>query len=259
MIPRKTFLVCIICGAVGVDLASFAQENLPNRFDITSVKPHDSQIRPTVVMRSGSLTMAGLTFKQFLVTAFHLQPFRISGLPAWADSDRFDLEGIFQQDKPGSLEITEPQRAKLLEALKLLLKDRFGLEYQLEKRTMQVFYLKIAKGGPKIKTGEELPPNPPDGRADGSVVRLVRRSSNMSELAYLLSGLLGYDVLDQTGLVGSYSFSVVLPQNATALNGDESVSGLTASLREQLGLTLESGKDSVEVLVTNKVHKPTQN
>jgi uncharacterized protein (TIGR03435 family) len=69
-------------------------------------------------------------------------------------------------------------------------------------------------------------------------------------------------VVDRTGLTGFYNIQLELPplQPATTDAGapDPGVSVFTV-LQEQLGLRVEEGRGPVEVLVVDRLERPTEN
>jgi bla regulator protein blaR1 len=96
----------------------------------------------------------------------------------------------------------------------------------------------------------------------------------IAQFVATLSDLVGRPVIDKTGLTGLYDFSLKFapegrnagPLGQTlALRGaqgqappvDPNAPGLSAALQEQLGLKLESARGPVEVVVIDKLEKPT--
>jgi len=93
----------------------------------------------------------------------------------------------------------------------------------------------------------------------------------MATVAQLLSMHLGRTVLDETGLIGNYDFTLrwTPEQGETAVfNGPEGSQlradsapseptgpSIFAAIQEQLGLKLESQKGPVEILVIDHVEK----
>jgi len=72
-------------------------------------------------------------------------------------------------------------------------------------------------------------------------------------------------VLDHTGLTGSFDFAVewAVPIDAADAGAsprtDDSGPPIDVALRQQLGLTLKSGKASVDSLVVDHLERPTGN
>ena len=87
----------------------------------------------------------------------------------------------------------------------------------------------------------------------------------MSELAAIVSRIVQRVVIDKTGLTGNFDFELKwtpdqTPQNRTAADPsppDVNSPSIFTALQEQLGLRLESAKNSVEVLVVDHVERPT--
>lgn len=85
----------------------------------------------------------------------------------------------------------------------------------------------------------------------------------MVSLAQVLTNFAGRPVKDMTGLSGKYDFSLqksALPEQAQ-LAAPDSEAGVSifTSLQEQLGLSLEAMKGSVEILVIDHLERPAEN
>jgi uncharacterized protein (TIGR03435 family) len=96
----------------------------------------------------------------------------------------------------------------------------------------------------------------------------------MATLARMLSFDLQSPVIDRTGLSGDFVIHLAWSPAATAaipVSGDDagdpgrptadqtSGASLFAALQEQLGLKLESAKGPVEVLVIDRLDRPSEN
>lgn len=95
-------------------------------------------------------------------------PYIISGLPAWADSIRFDVKAkITDPDIAVLKKLTPEQRRAMLIAL---LSDRFHLQAHFVSKTLPTYDLVIAKGGPKLKENatfaspDKMAQTPPERR-----------------------------------------------------------------------------------------------
>jgi uncharacterized protein (TIGR03435 family) len=87
-------------------------------------------------------------------------------------------------------------------------------------------------------------------------------------LANVLSQQLGRSVVDKTGLTGTYHFNLEWTPDPSEPHGpgdpgqpapDPSGPSIFTALQEQLGLKLESQKGPVEVIVIDRVEKPSEN
>ena len=87
----------------------------------------------------------------------------------------------------------------------------------------------------------------------------------LSQLAILLSSMVQRVVIDKTGLTGNFDFDLSwtpdrMPQGSPVSPAtapiDPNAPSIFTALQEQLGLKLESMKNSVEVLVIDHVERP---
>jgi uncharacterized protein (TIGR03435 family) len=152
-----------------------------------------------------------------------------------------------------------------------ILVERFGLKVHHETRTLPVYALVVAKGGPKM-TASKPQPNDPDGMPGNpgvlntSLGRETGRGALIEFLAEDLSDALGRKVVDKTGLTGRYDFTLTwAPDDDAAAMGSSASSGapqgpsLFTAVQEQLGLKLEPVKAPVDVVVIDHLEKPSEN
>jgi uncharacterized protein (TIGR03435 family) len=88
----------------------------------------------------------------------------------------------------------------------------------------------------------------------------------IENLAPMLAGLVGRPGVDRTGLAGLFDFDMDFTlsfTNATAptttTGPDDSGVSLFVALEEQLGLRLESQRAPVDVLVIERIERPSAN
>ena len=170
--------------------------------------------------------------------------------------------------------------------LQTLLRDRFHLTIHRETRELTVYELHVAKGGPKLVaatcmqrvTGDTAmaPGKTAADYCGGSSVgrgRIQGPGISMAFLADILSGRISRTVVvDKTGLAGDFQILLTYTPDAPATAPDGAgirpADGVAASdpgpdlfaaLQQQLGLKLELAKGPVEVLVIDRVEKPTEN
>src|ERR1700722_1973195 len=94
-------------------------------FEVASIKPSDpnangSMMRP---MPGGGIELKGFTLKDMIVTAWHVQPYQVTGGAKWVSEARFDL--MAKPERP-----VKPAEALIL--LRALLQDRFQLVVRQE-------------------------------------------------------------------------------------------------------------------------------
>jgi uncharacterized protein (TIGR03435 family) len=199
---------------------------------------------------------------------------RTSGGPKWIDVDRFDIEAKAATDFPRSSSGPTPEMFSLVRSL---LADRFRLIVHTETKDAPIYSLVLAKRDGRL--GPQLRPTPPDcaawlaarGRPGapprppvsgdrpcgvGRVAQgaIARTGVTMSQLADLVSPRVNRVVRDRTGLAGYFDLDLQwTPEQKADTNGPS----LFTALQEQLGLKLESSKDSMDVLVIDRAEKPT--
>ena len=127
---------------------------------------------------------------------------------------------------------------------------------------MQVYALVVGKGGPRFKESAPDASFVGNHGVHGRNQTIKTAKFTMEMLADDLAGYFGVNrpVVDKTGLTGAYDFKFeATPEfriNANAERGDVSV---FTAVQEQLGLKLQSQKAPIEILVVDRLNKPTAN
>jgi uncharacterized protein (TIGR03435 family) len=195
----------------------------------------------------GLLTIHGASLRICIQWAYEIPPFQIQG-PDWLKDVGFDIV---------AKSATPADEAHLRLMLRTLLAERFGLKTHTEHQEVQVYELTLAKGGPKFH--ESTTEGPPLFGGNGG--RLLAERVTMSDLAEKISEPLGRPVIDATGLKGRYDIHIDATAYSDTGGGHMDVMALLFNaLQQQLGVKLESRKDSPEILVVDSVEKtPTEN
>jgi uncharacterized protein (TIGR03435 family) len=156
--------------------------------------------------------------------------------------------------------------------LQKLLTERFRITLHRETKEMAVYRLTVAKNGPKLLPVEELPKYENQAEERASVEAKLKASmaamsrggggpsrwfhlpnATMEKFAQTLSGHLDHPVKDTTQIEGLHSFDLRwVPEGASVETSGPSI---FAAIQEQLGLKLESAKDSIELLVIESAEK----
>jgi bla regulator protein blaR1 len=267
--------------------AIFAQSaTQPLTFDVASIKPSPQNCGPggpcPVMIRrepGGGMRVAGMPLKMLIGFAYDVRDFQITGGPSWINTDRFDInaKGDSHDEVDSAVDpakLTDEQSKTGLERererLRNLLADRFQLVIRRETKEQQVYALVTAKGGPKIQESKEGTDRMRMGRG-----MLSGQGVEPAMLANALSQQLGRPVIDKTGLTGKYDFDLKwTPDPAQGPSTpfgppapgvqlppppDPNGPSIFTALIEQLGLRLESEKAPAEVLVIDRVEKPSEN
>jgi len=249
-------------GQLGASLALaalLAQAQQPNpSFDVVSIRPQspdDNRFRAKPPA-NGRFTATGSAAKFLLMLAFDVQESQIAGGPAWFDKEKWDIEA-----KSGD-ETRRYNDAESRAMLRTLLAERFSLKIHRETRQLPVYILGIAKGGPKFKALDR--DRGMNIQITGNSIRL--ESGEIPRLAQLLSTAVGRPVIDRTGLSQRYDLSVTrddapvreggVPGLDTPRAPGDNGSVFTA-VQNQLGLRLDPQRTPVEVIVVDRIERPT--
>jgi uncharacterized protein (TIGR03435 family) len=269
------------------------------QFEVASVRPFapgPGQVAAGLHFDGAQVRGVGLSLRDYLATAYRFKATLISG-PDWTATERYDIQATLPDGGT---------KAQVPEMLQALLAGRFEVKLHKEKKEFPIFALVLAKGPPKLK---ELPPDPnadkdndePVGMANvatiavvgnGVSVRYARGASfsvgdNRIEVQKLplwvfcrnLERYSDRQIVDMTGLTGSYTFGVdvipeayqammlrsavlrgaKLPPEAQTLLDSSSPSAIGDAL-EQVGLKLESRRAPLDIIVIDSALKtPTAN
>jgi uncharacterized protein (TIGR03435 family) len=217
-----------------------------------------------------------------------LPPNRLSAAKTWAGG-----ASILQSDKFDIIATTEAgaSQAQVLLMLRALLVERFKLVVHRETKDLPIYALVMARKdgrlGPRLRPSNvdcsaEPSDKPPGSPAAGEFVaepckglrnvpgKATGRAVTIQTLARLMSGWVDdhRPVEDRTGLTGNFDLDLDWtpdrppspPPGAPAVPPvDPNGAGLFTALQEQLGLKLESTKNSIDILVVDHAEHPTEN
>jgi uncharacterized protein (TIGR03435 family) len=185
------------------------------------------------------------------------------GLPGWADSSRFDVTAkVSDPDLKALSHLSREQRQAMIAAL---LADRFHLKLHTEIKTLPVYELVVAKGGPRLKPTILPPPGAenPDplgyGNLDVHGTDITAAGVTLSDLAMNLTFPLDRTVRNKTGLTGRYDFQLRWTPDGVVTGATDAPPDLFTAIQEQLGLKLQAAKGPVKTLVIDHVELPSAN
>jgi uncharacterized protein (TIGR03435 family) len=144
--------------------------------------------------------------------------------------------------------------------VKKLMADRFQLKFHTEKRELSVYALTLAKTGPKFSKSQGDPNGKPGlGFGPGN---MGTTNATMAEIAEAMQqGAVDRPVVDQTGLAGRFDLRLRwTPADipADTQNADAPPDLFTA-MQEQLRLKLLATKEPVDVIMIDRVERPSAN
>jgi uncharacterized protein (TIGR03435 family) len=224
--------------------------------EVATIKPTDpSMTSDGINLRGRHFIVENKTVEFLLTAAYGLQSKQVVGAPGWFSSDKYDVDGV--PDVEG-----QPSLKQVQTILQKLLADRFGLVFHWDKKEMSVYAIQVAKTGAKITKSLGDPnglPNQNGGRdANGRVDRYSNVS--MKDFALILQFMLDKPVVDQTGLNGRFDFVLKwTPNEANVADPTTASPSIFTAMPDQLGLKLESTRAAANVLVVDKLARPSEN
>jgi uncharacterized protein (TIGR03435 family) len=281
-------------------LVGLAAAQPTRSFDVASVKANKSDAQPNSNFPLGPGDVYSPNGGYFSATNFPLViyivfAYKIAGnqmqtlvpqLPGWVATEKFDIQARVQGN---------PGKDEMRMMMRTLLAERFQLAVRMETRQAPVLawvLLKPGTNGPKLRPHpaeascsttpdpSAQPPTQPAAREFPSLcngifgmppsargrMRFGARNVTIRFIADSLSGALGRPMVDQTGLSGTFDFTIEFtperPGPATPgadIQPDNPGPTFEEALREQLGIKLQSQKAPVEVLVIDHVERPSAN
>ena len=136
MSTRRTVAAFLI--STGAAIAQVAETDSKPLFEVASIRqaaPGSPAYRMGLTfVPGGRFTVTNYTLKELIELAWEIQPFRISGGPAWIDSVRYNVSAKADSDADARLATlsSEQQRLEQQHMLQVLLADRFKLRVHWE-------------------------------------------------------------------------------------------------------------------------------
>jgi uncharacterized protein (TIGR03435 family) len=201
------------------------------------------------------LTAQNATLRRLIAEAYDVQLRQISG-PAWLDQNEYDVDA--RTSRPADPVV-------ISQMLRALLSERFHLKQHSETKQMRVYALVMAPSGARIHPAPTT--QAPNSAGAFHFRGEMRRFADLLAVQFSIpaadnpaepvrAGGPMFPVLDKTGLTGDYDFTVDLRPEPRL----DSFTLWRRALREQLGLDVESRRESVNILVVDEAAKtPTAN
>jgi uncharacterized protein (TIGR03435 family) len=268
-------------------------------FEVASIKVHPADNTGRFFVNigcgpdPGRCTPTNATAKMLIQAAYNMKDFQVSGGPGWINSERFDIEAKVEDSLAEQLQKLPREQRQAQKSLMLqsLLADRFKLKVTHETKELPVFALVVSKGGPKLT---ELPPpdpeanpapaplpaspgaGPPEPGPGGFFIWIANgqagikgNATPIANLVKMLSLQLKHQILDQTGLKDTYTFTLQFTPEVGLGGGplpvpgadpsDADATSIFTAIQQQLGLRLESSKGPVDTIVIDHIEEPSPN
>jgi len=229
------------------------------------------------VMPNGDLIASAVPVIRLLSFAYDVpvnpSP-RLSDLPEWRET--YDIEAKAPANAiPSGLPESEKRR-RMQEMIRRLLADRFKLVMRVEQKTMTVYALTVANGGPKLQKAAiaekdciiDTDQQGCHNFAGGLGHPLNATAIDMDDLAHYIANWTDMPVVNRTALSGLFTVNTEgwvpmqlpppPPDSTPELNA---FAGLPTifSVLGKLGLELKRQEDILPVYSVERIERPTAN
>jgi uncharacterized protein (TIGR03435 family) len=241
--------------------------NASPAFEVATIKPSKPD-EPNKVFLLGRrrFKVANADLSDLITFAYGVHPKQVIGTPPWAEADKFDIEA-----EPDGVGVPSIDQYRVM--LQKLLGERCQLSFHHDRREMRVYILSVAKAGAKLtpSLGNDigLPGLGFRGRIGGDVAAF---NATIGDFINFMTRNVKLDrpMIDRTGITGRYDFTLDWTPGDSQFGGTGgklapppenpgTLPSLYTAIHEQLGLRLEATKAAADVLVIDRVEKPSNN
>jgi len=200
---------------------------------------------------------------------------RLSGLPEWRETYDIEAKASAKAVQTGLQE--SEKRRRMQGMIRRLLADRFKLVMRVEQKTMTVYALTVADGGPKLQKSAIAEKDcifDTDQQSCHNFVAglgfhaLNANAIDMDDLAHYLSNWTDLPVVNRTGLSGLFTVNtegwVPMRLPPPPPNSTRDMSGFAGlptifSVLGKLGLELKRQEDILPVYTVERIERPPAN
>ena len=199
---------------------------------------------------AGRVRICGYSLVALLSSAFRVDRRQIVA-PAFAPTQFFEVQATLPEGAT---------RDQVPDMLQTMLAERFKLSYHRESREYPIDFLKVGRNGMKLP---RLPDGtPPSHRStplpDGGWH--IIQVGKLSSLFPVMNSFGGFQIVDETGLDGIYSWVQEQQPVRPGMNNQEAVQQAFRDMLDAAGMKLETRKVPKDTIVVDHLEKaPTEN
>jgi uncharacterized protein (TIGR03435 family) len=229
--------------------------------EVATVKLNPAETRGRGIgWRGATLNVTNYTVLNAITFAYDVHERQVSGGSAWMSTDRFEI--VIKPDTPG-----QPNGRQIRRLIQKVLAERFQLAFHNEKRELSVYAIRQPEGTQHKMTAAGPGSNLPTLRYPTAGL-LPARNASMTELAQSLqTAVMDRPVINETTIEGRFDFTLdwMPDESQFASFGtlqqlpDNGKPNIYEAFREQLGLRLEATRAPADIIVIDKVEKPSEN
>jgi uncharacterized protein (TIGR03435 family) len=274
------------------DLAKSMPPLPPLQFEVAVIKPAKPDENISHAVRGDQEDWRAITIKDHIRNAWDVNyndEESLVGAPKWLGEDRFDILAKLPSDLSRGTTSQAPQLLKeeQQQMLRALIQDRCKMKFHWETRPITAYHLvaispRLIPADPKARTRCDEGPGPDgkDPRLTNPVLNRLLTCQNITIAQFgvllqtLANGYVFNPVFDDTGLKGSYDFTLSFssagliapvggsapsPDGASQPSEPSGAVSLFDAVKNQLGLRLEKQKRPLPVFVIDHIEEPTEN
>jgi uncharacterized protein (TIGR03435 family) len=226
---------------------------LAQKFEVVSIKPNDSNSTNQSDGNSGGRFRAtNISVRALIARAYGMPQGQVMG-PDWLETARYDVIAKFPED----FVLSVPNLPQIQTMHRNMLADRFKLQAHPETRSLPAYALVVDKKGSKLGDAREGC----SASRSNNYGTFIGTCITMKSFAEFVSWYADLPVVDMTSINGSYDVNLKWTVERRQPDAADSMVGTTLdiALQEQLGLKLERRKAPIDVLIIDRVEKPTEN
>src|SRR5579862_7944959 len=270
----SVFCQAVVCLLVA--LPAVAQSQAFATIIIKPARSADPRSARVQVLPNGDLIARAVPVIRLLSDAYDVpvnpSPL-LSTLPDWTLRERYDIEAKAPANAiPPSLQDSEV-RNRIQQMIRGLLADRFSLVMRVENKTMSVYALTVASGGPKLQKSAiaekdctfDTDPEACHNFVGGLGHPLNAKAINMDDLVHYIANWTDLPVVNRTALSGLFAVNTrgwmpmrLPPPPPGAAPAGNPFAGLPTifAVLEKLGLELKRQEDVVPVYTVERIERP---
>lgn len=269
----------------------------PNiRFEVVAIRPVEGNSGPIMMRMTPGGYESSLPLGLLLRQALQKSDYQIVGLPGWIDSERYAIRAKAPEGTPptaNNVLLLNLLKDRFQLAMHLETRDlpifnlvlaradgRLGPDLKPTSAECQATIAERAAAAKAAAGRGGPPPSFPPLPGPGEAMPCGFGRSNPGNMAFsgrtlpqfvlTLSDLARRPVIDKTGLSGMYDISLRFAADSAAAAGpfallgaptptpvDPDAPSFSTAVQEQLGLRLENARGPVEVVVIDKIERPT--
>jgi uncharacterized protein (TIGR03435 family) len=235
-----------------------------DRFSVATIRPARPDEFMSVAVQGRRFLTTKASIKDVIAYAYMLHGSQIGGGPPWSESDKYDISAEADQND----RLTQTESRAMVQQL---LAERFRYSFHRDRKTLPVYEISVAGTALKLTASS--------GDANGfgtfgfpGYGAMVVNNSTLTEFAnFLQRYVLDRPVLNQTAVEGRYNFRLDWTPDDSQFPGrtDQLRSiapdrnfeppDIFAAMQSQLGLRLAARKSLAEVIVIDRLERPSEN